>query len=98
MTSEYFDQFGIAIEHHDIVIWTDTTYTGKVNSSLGVVTGFTSKQVRVARFNGDYKQESVHKTTRIICFEKFGRNQKIMDEIKPILDGTAPSYEEFNKE
>ena len=43
MTNEYFDQFGIAIEHHDIVIWTDTTYTGKVNSHLGVVTGFTPK-------------------------------------------------------
>ena len=91
--TDFIDHFGQPIELNDVVI-----VLGVPSGYPAVVTGFTSKQVRVARFNGDYKQESVHKTTRIICFEKFGRNQKIMDEIKPILDGTAPSYEEFNKE
>ena len=96
--TDFIDHFGQPIELNDVVIVLGASYCGVPNGYPAVVTGFTPKQVRVAHFNGDYKEESVHKTTRIICFEKFGRNQKIMDQIKPILDGTAPSYEEYNEE
>ena len=95
MTNEYFDQFGIAIEHHDIVIWTDTTYTGKVNSYLGVVTGFTPKMVKVT-FNAKRGPSSEYtiKTDRLICFKKINGAIEQYHGLYDILDGTYDSGED----
>ena len=95
MTTEHFDQFGIKIEYHDTVIWTDTTYSGKVESHLGIVTGFTPKMVKVT-FNAQRGPCSEHtiKTDRLICFKKINGTIEQYYGLYDILDGTYDSEED----
>lgn len=68
--SEHFDLLGTKMELLDQVIWTDTTYTGKVQVSLGVVVGFTPKMVKVRFKNKTYQSDYTIKTDRLICYKK----------------------------
>lgn len=84
--AEHFDLLGNKMELLDQVIWTDTTYTGKVQVSLGVVIGFTPKMVKVKFKKRDYEHLYTIKTDRLICYKKITSAVEQYHNLFDILD------------